>query len=324
MFIEHIPTPIMVIIGQEGSAKSIRSALIKKLVDPSGEKLSEQLSQFSRNIDDLNVHFANNYMIVFDNVSHISPEISDTLCRAITGAGYPKRQNYSDAEEIILKFQRKIILNGISVNIENGDLARRSINYFTDKIPKEERKTNSQVITKFKKIYADLLGQICFILQKAMGEFQNVSTDTKELPDMADFALWGEAISRALGNENGIFLQAYSERMKQSSEILGENNPIISFFEAQFGGKNEHEITNSNGRWFGRLESFANQEGYEKNSRNYPKSSGRLRSWITRSKPLLDLHGFDVEFVKNTSCNEWTKGSTLMIVKKINRQEVLS
>ncbi len=324
MFVEHIPSPIMVIIGQEGSAKSIRSALIKKLVDPSGDKLSEQLSQFSRNIDDLNVHFSNNYMVVFDNVSHISPEISDTLCKAITGAGYPKRQNYSDAEEIILKFQRKIIINGISVNIEHGDLARRSINYFTDRISQDERKTNSQVIIEFKKIHANLLGQIFFILSKAIRHLKNVVTEIKEHPDMADFALWGESINMALGNKQGTFLDAYSERMKQGTEILNENNPAISFFESQFESQSGSEISDSVGKWFGKLESFAHQEGFDRSSRNYPKNSNRIRGWIERSKPLLHQVGFEISFTTNTSDKRWTKHSTIMVVKKIDKQERLS
>ncbi len=323
MFLAHIPTPIIVIIGQEDSAKSDRSALIKMLVDPSGDKLDEQLGQFGRNDDDLNVRFSNNYMAVFDNLSDITGEQSDSLCKAVTGASYSKRQNYSDADEIVLKFQRKIVLNGISVNIEHSDLARRSIHYFTERIPAEEKLTRSQVMDRFKEILPDLYGQIFFVLSEAIQHYEIVSKATKTIPGMAEFAIWGECISRALGNDEDQFLKNYDAKLEHNSDLLNENNCIISFLEHTFKGQNEAEITNQNGKWFSLLESYAVSEGIDKKSRNYPKSSAQLKSWINRSRPLLHQHHWDVSFEKNTSHNEFTKNATLMTVRKTIQQEDL-
>lgn len=323
-FLAHVPTPIIVIIGQEDSAKSDRSALIKMLVDPSGDKLDEQLGQFGRNDDDLNVRFANNYMSIFDNLSDITPEQSDTLCKAVTGASYSKRQNYSDADEVVLKFQRKIILNGISVNIEHSDLVRRTINYFTERIPSDEKLTRSQVMDKFKEILPDLYGQIFFVISEAIQYYDDVLENTKEIPGMAEFSIWGECISRALGNEEGLFLKNYSEKLRNNSDLLNENNCIISFLEHTFDNQNATEITYQNGRWFALLESYATSEGIDKKSRNYPKSSAQLKSWINRSKPLLHQHHWEVTFEKNTAHNQFTKNATLMNVRKTIQQESLS
>ena len=324
MFLAHISTPMIVIIGQEDSAKSDRSALIKMLVDPSGDKLDEQLGQFGRNDDDLNVRFSNNYMVVFDNLSDITPEQSDTLCKAVTGASYSKRKNYSDADEIILKFQRKIILNGISVNIEHSDLARRTIHYLTDRIPQEQKLTRSQVLGKFKEILPALYGQIFGILSDAMAFYDDVIENIQEIPGMAEFAVWGECISRAMGMESGVFLSNYAQRLKSNSDILNESNCIIPFLEHTFENIDESEITYQNGKWFALLESFATSEGVDKKSRNYPKSSAQLKVWINRSKPLLYQHHWEVTFEKNTSHNEFTKNATLMIVKRTINQESLN
>ncbi|MGY5152399.1 MAG: hypothetical protein ACW9XA_09035 [Candidatus Nitrosopumilus sp. bin_6a] len=323
-FLAHVPTPIVVIIGQEDSAKSDRSALIKMLVDPSGTELDEQLGQFGRNDDDLNVRFANNYMAVFDNLSDITGEQSDSLCKAVTGASYSKRQNYSDADEIVLKFQRKIVLNGISVNIEHSDLARRSIHYFTERIPTDEKLTRSQVMDRFKEILPDLYGQIFFVLSEAIQYFDIVIEDTKTIPGMAEFAVWGECISRALGHDEGVFLKNYSAKLEHNSDLLNENNCIISFLEDTFEGQNATEMTYQNGKWFNLLESYAVSEGIDKKSRNYPKSSAQLKSWINRSKPLLHQHHWEIKFEKNTSHKEFTRNATLMKVRKIIQQESLS
>ncbi len=324
MFLSHISSPMIVIIGQEDSAKSDRSALIKMLVDPSGEKLDEQLGQFGRNDDDLNVRFANNYMVVFDNLSDITAEQSDTLCKAVTGASYSKRQNYSDADEVILKFQRKIILNGISVNIEHSDLTRRSIHYITERIPQDQKLTRSQVMKQFKAILPELYGQIFDVLSIAIEYYDEVIETVQEIPGMAEFAIWGECISRALGVESGVFLSDYAHRLESNSDMLNENNCIVSFFEHTFENISETEITYQNGKWFGLLESFATSEGIDKKSRNYPKSSSQLKPWINRSKPLLHQHHWEVKFEKNTTHKEFTKNATLMTVKKTITQESLN
>jgi hypothetical protein len=323
LFLPHVATPIMFITGQEDSAKSSRSALVKKLVDPSGSKLDEQTESFGRNIDDINVHFANNYLSVFDNVSYITNDISDTLCKAITGSSYSKRKNYSDDEEVILKFQRKIIMNGIGLNIEHSDLARRTIHYFTKKIPKEERKTLKDVMEKFKGIQSSVLGQICNTLSVAYQLYPEVSKSIKEIQGMADFAIWGECISQALGNKPNKFLEDYKARLEQNSTLLNENNCIIPFLESEFSGTDKQELVYPAGMWHGKLTSFAEKENYDTKFRGFPKGAGQLRAWIERSKPLLDQADFQVRFEKNTDNPNFTKGSTLMYVAKKSKQESL-
>lgn len=323
-FLQHIPTPIFFISGQEGSTKTTRSSLIKNVIDPSGDKITDQVGSFGRNVDDWSVTFANNYLIGFDNVSQITEEQSDKLCKAVTGDNYPKRKNYSDSEEVVLKYQRKIILSGIGLNIEHIDLVRRIIQYSTNGISKEQRMTLRDIIAEFKSIQSELLGFICNTLQQAYKIYPEVSKEITELPDMADFAVWGECISRALGNEPNKFLSDYEARRENTNDISNEGNCIIPFLESQFSGTDSSEIVNQSGYWFGKLEHFATENGYDKKSRNYPKGSNKLRSWIERSKSSLDLAGFKVSFETNTTRKGFTKNSVLMIVRKTIQQESLS
>ena len=322
-FLSHIPTPIFFISGQEGSAKTTRSSLIKKVIDPSGENIRDQVGSFGRNADDWSVTFANNYLIGFDNVSHITEDQSDKLCKAVTGDNYPKRVNYTDAEEIVLKYQRKIILSGIGLSIEHSDLVRRIIHYSTSGISNQQRITLGNIINEYKSIQTELLGFICNTLQQAYRLYPQVSKEITELPDMADFAVWGECISQALGNEPKKFLADYESRRESTNEILNEGNCIISFLENMFSGTDSTEIVNQSGYWFGKLEQFATENGYDKKSRNYPKSSNKLRSWIERSKSLLDQAGYTVTFESKTTRKGFSKNSTLMIVKKAKQESLI-
>ena len=313
-FLSHIATPIMVIVGQEGSAKSTKTALIKMLVDTSGNSIKDQLIAFPKNVEDIINNMANRYFVGYDNVSWISPAQSDTLCVSVTGGSVPTRKLYSNFDEISVSYQRKIIMDGITINADSGDLARRSISYFTDRIPDTERLTLQSILSWFKSIQAELLGEIFTILKNAMKILDEVRSDTPAIPDMADFTIWGEAISRAMGNEKGKFVEEYKKKLETNSEILNESNPAVQFFTEALGESPSLELPIS--MWFTKLESYADANGTDKRSRNYPKNSNKIRGWIERSKPILFKSGLEIE-IYQSSGTKFKKNNTILNVKKV-------
>ena len=315
MYLSHIATPIMIIIGQEGSAKSSKTALVKMCVDPSGSLIKEQLKQFPKNVEDIINIMGNRYLIAYDNVSWISPAQSDTLCVAVTGGGQSKRKLYTDNEESNVNYQRKIIGNGITLTPESGDLVRRSISYHTDRIPDTDRRTVESVLSWFKAIQAELLGEIFTILGNAMKILSEVREDTPAIPDMADFAIWGESISRAMGEDNGKFIEEYKRKLETNSEILNESNPAVLFFTEALGDCPELELPMS--MWFTKLESYAEVNGIDKKSRNYPKTSNKIRGWLERSKPILFKVGLEVEIYQSIGDNKFKKNNTILKVKRV-------
>jgi hypothetical protein len=322
-FLSHIPTPIFLITGGEGSAKSTRCSLTKMAIDPSGENLQEQLGSWGRNEDDWSTTFNNNYMIGFDNVSRITDEQSDKLCRVTTGDTFSKRKQRTNTEEVRMRYMRKIILNGIGLSLEHSDLLRRTIIYQAKPIPKNERVSLKQVNREFKEIQSELLGFICQTLQKAYKIYPDVSNEITELPDMADFATFGEAISRALGQEPYKFLNDYEARRNNTTELLSENNLLIPFLDYEFSGTDKDELVFQTGTWFVKIDKFATDEGYDKKSRNYPKSSNKMRPYIERSKPVLENSEYTITFEKNLTRTGFSKNSTLMIVKRKKQERLI-
>ena len=66
------------------------------------------------------------FLVACDNVSYISNELSDALCRLSSGATFSKRANYTDADESVIKAARPVLLNGIPDKLANrADLADR-------------------------------------------------------------------------------------------------------------------------------------------------------------------------------------------------------
>ena len=91
-------------------------------------------------------------MSSFDNVSYISDEHSDTLCRAVTGGRDTKRKLYEDDEDIIYSYKRIISLNGIVNAATKPDLLDRGLIIELDSISKQERELLKRIRRKFQSI----------------------------------------------------------------------------------------------------------------------------------------------------------------------------
>jgi hypothetical protein len=103
------PYPVIVLSGEQGSAKSTFSAILRALIDPN----TAPLRALPREDRDLFIAASNGHVLAFDNVSGLPAWISDTLCRLATGGGFAVRQLYSDQDEVLFDAARPVILNGI-------------------------------------------------------------------------------------------------------------------------------------------------------------------------------------------------------------------
>ncbi len=97
--------------------------MLRALVDPNAAAIRSE----PRDTRDLIIAATNGWVVALDNLSHVSPSLSDDLCRLATGGGFATRELYTDGEETIFDAQRPIILNGIEEVATRGDLLSRTI-----------------------------------------------------------------------------------------------------------------------------------------------------------------------------------------------------
>jgi len=117
-----MPYPILILQGYEGTGKSTASKVIRELVDPS----SVPLRPAPKKIKDLLISAGNTHAVVLDNLSGISTETSDSLCRLSTGGGIDVRSLFTNDEQYLINIQKPIIVNGIDDIAARPDLAQRS------------------------------------------------------------------------------------------------------------------------------------------------------------------------------------------------------
>ena len=223
LFIPNIAKPILMLHGEQGSAKSTLQELIKMLVDPS---IVRTLT-FPRDINELIQQLSHNYITYFDNVSVIKEWTSDALCRAVTGSGFSKRQLYTDDDDIIYYFLRCIGFNGTNLGATKADLLDRGIIVQLERIPKERRRKSADIWKEFEILRPQLLGHIFDILVKVVQIKQKaVITIPNGLNRMADFEEYAEIISRCLGYSDNEFIRVYQKNVDIQIEEAIEASPL--------------------------------------------------------------------------------------------------
>jgi hypothetical protein len=191
------PYFILLLLGEQGSSKSTTSTALKYILDPSDIPL-RSLSNSER---DLVINLNKRRIVCFDNLSKISDNMSDALCRASVGNGFCTRKLYTDSDEVVFKPQNPMILNGINNIIERQDLISRSIVIELPSIKPENRITEKEFYTRLEDIRPKLLGEL---LKHASCSIANIeSTTITHTSRMADAELWVAAAEQTLGWESG-------------------------------------------------------------------------------------------------------------------------
>ena len=213
------PYPVGVLSGPQGSAKSSVAWALKMLICPSATPLVSLPS------DDLSVLVSSkhSHFLAWDNVSHLSENLSDALCRLSTGAGISRRKLFSDSDLSTIGVCKPVLLNGIEDFCVRGDLLSRCITVELAPIKAADRMTDEAFKNRYLAQLPCLLGATLNALSMALRTYDaNGSIEHVDGCRMADLLLWVEAGSEALGWEPGTFTRAYKHNLSRGSDLALE------------------------------------------------------------------------------------------------------
>jgi hypothetical protein len=213
------PYPIMVVTGEQGTAKSTRSAMLRSVVDPS----KPRLRALPRDERDLVISARSRLVLAFDNVSGLKWWLSDACCRIASGAGFGTRQLYTDTDEIVFEGARPQIFNGIEDIVDRPDFAERSIFSVCEVIAGKDRLEEEEIWAAFDEAHPSILGALLDAVVRGLEQFPD--TRPPVLPRMADFAHWSVACEPALW-EPGTFMAAYDANILGAVESVLEASPV--------------------------------------------------------------------------------------------------
>ena len=216
------PYPVLVLTGEQGSAKSTCARMLRAFVDP----CKPPLRSVPRNEQDLFIAARNGHVLAFDNLSGaVSVWFSDALCQISTGGSYAARKLYTDGEEAVIDAKRPVILNGIDEVVARGDLDSRTIILTLSAIREEDRKPEAKLWERFDEARPRILGALLDALAEGVRRHPDVKLD--RLPRMADFAMWAVACESAIFPE-GAFMRAYMGNRADAVESVIDANPVAS------------------------------------------------------------------------------------------------
>lgn len=297
------PYPILSVTGEQGSAKTTACKLLRSLVDPN----RADLRAVPKDERDLMIAATNSHLMAYDNLSGITQELSDSLCRIATGAGFATRTLHSNDEETIFSVRRPILTNGIIDATGFPDLLDRTVSVFLRAIPDQKRREEHELWTGYAQAKPRILGALLSGVSHAMKHRDTVTLTQR--PRMADFARWAVAAEEGIGLKKGAFFEAY-ELNRSSSNEMALDNPIAvelqAFMECLTGAVWIGTATDL----FKSLNTMiANRGEVTKDKYGWPKSACSLSGKLRRIAPNLRRVGLEVE------CGRTNGGSKLRIEK---------
>ncbi len=292
------PYPLLALYGEQGSAKSTASRMLRALVDP--HKVAIRSSPSDER--DLAISASRSWLLCYDNLSHVREWLSDALCRLSTGGGFATRKLYSDDEETMFNLQRPVVLNGISELSKRSDLLDRTLAVTLPAISSKKRKTEEDLWSGFDAARPRILGAILTAVSTAIRNKPNVRFEEK--PRMADFAVFAVAAEDALDCDPGGVVAALEANGTSASEtaishsVIGET--LIEFLEKQNG----FEGTTTD--LFKRLDALeVKTNGRHRMPKGWPSRPNNLSAQLNRL--VTDLRKLGWEVVRKRDPKSRTK-----------------
>lgn len=284
VLVPTIPRASLIITGEQGSAKSTSLTVLRQLIDPSETPLLSPMRDTASLHDTATQH----YCFYLDNISYISDDISDALCRLVTGSSSSKRVLYTDNEQLIQKLKLAVGLTGINLVANRADLLDRSLILSLDRISDEERLEEEEFWANFESDKPLILGAMFSALSRALELWPTIKLERK--PRMADYARYAAAAAIALGHTKEEFTEAWSSNAERQNQAALESSPtaqvIVKFMEERESWRgSSSELHLELSEIASRMSLLAGGPG------GFPKSAHYLWQRIQTVKPNLSAIG---------------------------------
>jgi hypothetical protein len=213
--------PILNLVGEQATAKSTLAKIFKKLTDPD----ETELRSLPGTIRDMFIAVDNARVRAWDNISRITPTISNALCELSDGSGFGIRKLYTDSDEYTVQGSRSIILTGLTNCVTRPDLNSRIVLLTLLPIEAEARRSEVELWKSFDEAYPLILGALLDALVHGLKTLPSIKLD--KLDRLVDFQLFGHACEGAYAPA-GSFAAAFAANKMELNEAIIEDDPVAT------------------------------------------------------------------------------------------------
>jgi len=281
-----IPQPILMIVGEQGSGKSVLAKVLREMIDPNGSPVRRPPDSER----DLFIAGASSYVLVFDNLTGIGKHLADALCAISTGGGYSTRKLYTNDEEVVFTIRRPVIITSIDPVTVRPDFLDRTLLLELSALP--DMRPSLELEETHQRCKPRILGALLLSLQDALvaSWFRRAEklADPHRLVDMHQLALMA-AESEHFGWTPEVVDAAIRSNRDQVRQLAVDASPIISLVtelaREGFEGTATQLLT--------KLEALAPK--IQARRGDLPRSPEELGRALAREEPILRSRGVIVE-----------------------------
>lgn len=278
-----IPRPLLLVTGEQGTAKTTVARQVVELLDPSQVPLRPP----GGTARDWAISCLASAVVAIDNASGISAEESDRWCRAVTGDSWAARRLYTDSAVTAARFRRALIVTGIAPGPLRGDLADRCVPLGLAPIDPASRRPETQLAITFAAARPRLLGALYDAVADVLATLPDVSV--AELPRMADYGRVLAALDHMWGWRS---LARYHQRLAELATEVTDADPVALAIAAFVASRGQAGWEGTAGELLAALD--ARRPSYERPPRGWPQTPSAMSRRLRQVAPALRAQGIEV------------------------------
>lgn len=283
------PYPILVLEGEPGSAKSTTARILKELIDPSATRSRGA----PRTEQDLGIAARHDHILIFDNLSALTPSLSDGLCRLSTGGCVANRELYTNSGEIVLDLGNPALITAVTNPVTRGDLLDRCLCIQLPRLYRTSRRTEDDHLRDFEEARPRLLGALLDAVCAALSCSPTTTFDGDIR--MLDFARWAAAAEDALGWFPGTVATALTSNKRNADIVAIEASSLATALLAwlEAGPVAHCEMTVS--ELDAAIKAFLKPDW----PTDWPRGPAQFSAALRRLAPNLRHEGVTVQFTRS-------------------------
>ncbi|WP_030892481.1 hypothetical protein [Streptomyces sp. NRRL S-1868] len=274
-----VPVPAPFLTGPQGAGKSTAGRMLVRIV----EGMTGDLRRAPKDEESLITAVAAGWVTALDNLSHLTPDLSDAMCCIVTGAESAKRALFTDGDVFLSRYRRPLLMTGIDVGVIRPDLAERLLPLRLER-PKV-RRTEAELWADYAEALPVILGSLLDLTVQVRAAEAETPTDLR----MADFAHLCAQLDAATGFGA---LAAYRASQDDLTDDVIEGDllaqAVLQYAEGISAGEAQRMTSTE---WLHCLSCRYTGEGLRPLPKGWPTTGKVLSDRLKRLQPTLAARG---------------------------------
>ena len=186
------PYSFLILQGPPSSGKSLAARILRYLIDPSTSPFTATPSS----VRELLALARHNWVLAFDHVSSLSPQLTDALCRLSSGLGVAVQETHRSGPDPLQQYYKRPVLLTVTERWScPAEIAERALVVTLPPLAPECRRPEAALLATFDEARPAILAELCTAVSTALDRLNSTGLPAGRC---ADTLAWAMAASPAL------------------------------------------------------------------------------------------------------------------------------